>query len=258
MADKNEEYSLEVLEGTPPRVTKFLQAIGSLPIVRTQLAQAGMKDTDITEGRELLLACLAQPLTAKANPDTEDAKQQRAAIVELNDWDEPGYGRFGATLRRKSKSAHAYIFNGLAASRDPAEAVKGIATFLTRLDALEAGTDPDRADSAAEDRAVVQFLAERQLTTAERSRLRALVDRALGPTKPLDVLPEVDPIPARVQKLTAVREWFEEWSEIARAVVKRRADLIRLGLAHRKSSKTTGAGEGEGGEGSGDPDPGAL
>ncbi len=31
-----------------------------------------------------------------------------------------------------------------------------------------------------------------------------------------------------------MREWYNEWSSIARAVVKKRSHLIRLGLASRR------------------------
>jgi hypothetical protein len=43
-----------------------------------------------------------------------------------------------------------------------------------------------------------------------------------------------------LQKLTALRAWFEEWSGIARVAIKRRDYLIRLGLArrHAKAAET--------------------
>src|SRR4051812_42755432 len=44
-------YSDEVLEQTPERVTKFLSGLGAVPTIRTLLAQAGMSDDDIIEGR---------------------------------------------------------------------------------------------------------------------------------------------------------------------------------------------------------------
>jgi len=38
------------------------------------------------------------------------------------------------------------------------------------------------------------------------------------------------------EHVAALRAWYEEWSEIARATVTRRDYLIRLGLAKRKSN----------------------
>ena len=40
--------------------------------------------------------------------------------------------------------------------------------------------------------------------------------------------------------LLALYEWVDEWSQVARKVVKRRADLIQLGLAEKKARKTKG------------------
>ncbi|MEO7328753.1 MAG: hypothetical protein ABI193_09260 [Minicystis sp.] len=59
---------------------------------------------------------------------------------------------------------------------------------------------------------------------------------ALGPTAPLpqgDDVPQLDE--KRRKALTELKDWFEEWSTAARAVVKKRGHLIRLGLANRKS-----------------------
>jgi hypothetical protein len=78
----------------------------------------------------------------------------------------------------------------------------------------------------------VKLLAKRGLAAKERDRLQSLVEVALGPTETLAA-----PAPdsgARRQKLVALRGWFDEWSSAARAVVKKRGYLIRLGLATRK------------------------
>lgn len=50
-------FSDRVLEETPARVTKFLTGLGAMAPVRTLLASTGMKDVDIQEGLDLLLAC---------------------------------------------------------------------------------------------------------------------------------------------------------------------------------------------------------
>jgi hypothetical protein len=227
-------YSQEVLEGTPERVTKFLQGIGALPIVRTLLAQNGMTDEDIKEGRALLLECLAEPIEAAPQVQTESAVAQRAAVAELDQWDEPNFARFGATLRRHHRSAYEYVFHDLKPATGPL-AVQGIATFLARIDALEAASDPSRSDSKKADAEAVALLEARGLTRAERKRLKKLVDVALGPTAALAEMPKIN-TSARLVALSELRAWFDEWSTTARAVVKKRSDLIRLGLAARKVS----------------------
>ena len=229
-------YSQEVLESTPERVTKFLQGIGALPVVRTLLAQNGMTDEDIKEGRTLLLRCLAEPIEAPVELQTESAIAQRAAVAELDQWDEPNFARFGASLRRHHRSAHDYVFRDLKPATG-ALAVQGVATFLARVDALEAGSDAARRDTKKEDAEAVAVLESRGLTRAERKRLQKLVDVALGPTAALDELPKMkSSTSARLVALNELRSWFDEWSTIARAVVKKRGDLIRLGLAVRKAA----------------------
>ena len=69
----------------------------------------------------------------------EPASLDPAAKAELDQWDEPSFGRFGATFERHYPGAGTYVFNDLSASTGDA-AVHGVATFLTRIDALEAQT----------------------------------------------------------------------------------------------------------------------
>lgn len=231
------KYSLELLEETPERVTKLLTGIGAVPTIRTLLAAAGMTDADIAEGRKLLLDCLATPGAASVDTDTESAKAQREAVAELDQWDGPNFDRFGATLRRHDEDVAAYVFHDLSAS-EGAAAVKGVALFLQRLAALDEGTDPSRSDKKKSDKKAVAILGQRGLTKAERARLQALVDTALGPTESLSEAALAETTPAedeRIARLTALRDWYDEWSAHARSVVTKKVYRIRLGLAKRKS-----------------------
>lgn len=226
-------YSDEVLESTPERATKLLGGIGAVATIRTLLAQAGMSDQDITEGRDLLFGCLAAPRAPTVIVDTDAAKEQRAAVAELDEWDEPNFARFGATLKRHFPDAGEFLFDGLSASTGVA-AVKGVFTFLARLDELDNGSNPARQDKKKEDKKAIDLLAKRGLDKKERARLRELTKVALGPT---DVLPDapVSPTPeARHDALVALRDWYEEWATTAKAVVKKKGYRIRLGLATRK------------------------
>jgi hypothetical protein len=228
------EYSDEVLEKTPERATKFLTGLGAVATLRTLLAEAGMADDDIIEGRTLLLACLAAPIP-RVVVDTEGAKAQRAAVAELDEWDEPNFARYSATLRRHHPDAGEFVFKELSASTGVA-AVNGVATFLSRVAALASGSEAERKATRKEDKKAVELLAKRGLDEEERARLQALVDVALGPTAPM--VPSEAAAAGdenRRKALTALKDWYEEWSTAARAVVKKRGYLIRLGLATRKS-----------------------
>ncbi|WP_437645984.1 hypothetical protein [Sorangium sp. So ce362] len=227
------EYSDAVLETTPERATKFLMGIGAVAAIRTLMAGAGMTDDDIIEGRALLLDVLAAPRKTGASADTDDARAQRAATGELDQWDEPNFARYAAALRRRFPEVHAHVFKDLAPSTGTAS-VQGVATFLARLDALENGAAPDRAGMKQSDKKAVAFLATRGLEKAERKRLQGLVDVALGPTSPLPAPTELPEAAHRREALVKLRAWFDEWATTARAVIKKRGYLIRLGLANRK------------------------
>jgi hypothetical protein len=198
-----------------------------------------MEDFDIEEGRKLLLEALAVPTVAPPEADTQEAKAQRAAVAELDNWDEPHFRKFKATLERHHPDVAEYVFTNLTASRGP-QAVMGVATLLARIDALDSGSDPSRKATATADKKAVELLATRGLTDHERKRLADLVQVALGPTSPLASLPPDELAKTRRQKLLALKHWHNEWSAVAHADIKKRAYLIRLGLAERRSRAKDG------------------
>jgi hypothetical protein len=236
MIDTPSEYSPQVLEETPARVTRFLHGIGAVAIVRAQLADAGMTAEDLLEGRNLLIACLALPESLPTATDSDDAKASRAAAAEIDAWDEPNFARYGAALRRRFPEVHAYVFRDLEASNGP-EAIRGVATFLARIEALASGSDPARRGTKQSDAKAVALLESRGLDAGERKRLDKLVKLALGPTETIDVPPTEATDDRRAHRLAALKGWYDEWATTARAVIKKRMYLIRLGLAQRKPSQ---------------------
>lgn len=120
------------------------------------------------------------------------------------------------------------VFKGLQASVGQ-QSVVGMQLFLTRLDELAAS--PNEADKAA-----IASLEKRNITAAERARLAAFVARAkAAPEVPASPVPAADE-EAQMNALRALRVWFEDWSETARATIKKRAHLIVLGLAKRRTA----------------------
>jgi hypothetical protein len=112
-----------------------------------------------------------------------------------------------------------------------------VATFLKRIEALEAGTDRGRTASRKEDKQAVALLEKRGLTTAERKRLGKLVDIALGPTPVLDSPASTTAQGDRRQALLSLKLWYNEWATVAHATIRKRNHLIRLGLASRHVSR---------------------
>ncbi len=246
------QWSDDVLEETPSRATRFISGIGALAVVRTLLEGAGMTDADIEEGAKLLLACLATAPAAAETRDTESAKRQREAVAALDAWDEPNFARYKAALDRRFPAVSERVFRDLSAATGPA-AVQGVATLLVRIDGCEhaarKGDEKKASDAvttaaeafegvpAKECEGAVELLAQRGLDRDERARLGGLVKVALGNTTAMESVPasEAARSARRRDAQRALRGWFEEWSATARAVVTRRDQLIRLGLAKRKS-----------------------
>lgn len=226
-------YSYEVLEQTPERVTQFLLAIGAVPEIRTCLAIAGMNDDEIITGRNLLLDCLAAPQAERKDMDTPQAKSQRQSQAELDQLDEEIFARTSAALTRFYPSAREYVFKDLKASRGAA-AVKSMATFLARLDALEKGSDPNRKATSQEDTAAIKLLTRRGIGPEQRQYWKKLVETALGPTPALTTTPAEAENEARWKKLASLKAWYDDWTTTARSVIRKRNYLIRLGLAQRR------------------------
>lgn len=228
----------ETLEETPTRVIKFLRAAGTSIPIRGALAQRGYSEDDHQEGWALLHGASgyvpASALVSEIDVGVRDA------IRDLDAWDEDGFRVVRATLERRFPDQAKQVLEGLAASTGPT-AVLGVKTLLDRLDALEKSKHKD-------DHAAIALLAKRGVDKDERKRLRALVEKAETPATSAGddgaaAAASAARVEQRVAALASLRAWYEEWSEIARAAVKRRDHLILLGLAKRKapSKKDKGA-----------------
>ncbi|MCC6553020.1 MAG: hypothetical protein IT372_08360 [Polyangiaceae bacterium] len=247
-----------MLAETPGRALTFLTAAGKSRAIRALLRLRGYSAEDHREGWSLL-----HRVTGFQESERESAEDAAVgkAIAELDAWDEPNFRIISATLERRHAAQRAFVFHNLTAQVGSA-AVLGVKALLDRLDALE--SSPDREATRKEDHAALKTLARRGYTKEERARLRGLVDVACaGTPDPMDeaeVEDEDDEAEgdgadeidgggeaddgdgavgsdAHTKALLELYAWHKEWSEIARAVVKRRDYLIRLGLAHRKLQK---------------------
>ncbi|MEI7894082.1 MAG: hypothetical protein WCI05_13390 [Myxococcales bacterium] len=225
--------SREVLEETPARALKLLRAVGTSLPIRAALAERGYIEQDHQEGWTLLHAASGYRADGAAAPQVDLAV--RDAIRALDEWDEGGFRIVRASLERRHPVQAKIVLDGIGPSVGPA-AVVNVRMLLERLDALAASKNVD-------DQAAMVTIAKRGLDEAERERLLALVKQA-------EAAPQVVPVDKsigekadakHVSALVALRAWFEEWSEIARASVKRRDYLILLGLAKRKRKGATPA-----------------
>jgi hypothetical protein len=223
-----------VLEEAPTRALAFLRGIAKYPQIQAVLAPNGYTKAQHDEGWRLTLAAIGAPsATEPAAPVTTPAHQ---AMLTLDAWDERGFARIDAALETSFPEQHAFVFaGGLTASVGPA-AVAGVQTMLTRLDALASG-EGRPAGSRKKDQAAIARLAERGIDEAQRERLAALAKQAVA------FVPTAAPVDDSEHQaaLLAVYFWHREWAKTARAVITKRAYLISLGLAKRKSGKKTPA-----------------
>lgn len=223
--------SRQVLEELPPRSLKFLSALSKSTILYAALATRGYGESDHQEGWELLLQ-----VTGFRRPPAAPAESTAArdAAVEIDAWDEPNFRLIRAALDRRHPEQSLFVFEGLSASTG-AGSVVGVATLLDRLDALQ--NSPERMATRDADHAALATLTKRGISQAERTRLRALVAIATTAAKTEEEASDAANEPPSNEALLRLHAWYGEWSEVARAVIKRRDHLIRLGLAKRK--KTT-------------------
>lgn len=221
-------YALETLEATPPRVLLFLRALGTSLSIRTILSRHGYGRVEHDEGWRLLKACCDDPDLVWPAVLDEEAQD---ALIEVDSWDERGFAIVSATLWHKYPAQARFLLQGIGPSQGPA-AVRGVSELLDRLDMLEKGA----TDAPEDDKKAMMAIAKRGLTKKERARLRELVIHAeQAITMSVRRAPSSTPREPMKDRLSALRDYYDEWSEIARATVTREDHLVKMGLARPRT-----------------------
>ena len=191
----------------------------------------GYTADDHREGWQYLHRCAGFVEEAE---DLTEEPSVREAIEELDAWDEPAFRIVRATLERRFPDQSAFVMKGLKPATGAA-AVLSVEQLLDRLDALERG--PERKATRKEDQAALDVLGQRGIDDAKRKRMRELVATAKSVVPVTQTDPQVveEEETARRDALNDLYAWYREWAEVARATIKRRDYLIRLGLASRRA-----------------------
>ncbi len=228
------DVSRRTLETYPERALAMLRTLGTDNGIRATMLSYGYSDAEHKEGWRRLHA--ASGFTNIAEPSTEMDASVRSAIAELDAMDERIFRITSATLSKRFPAQAQFVLGGIGASRGAA-AVINLQLLMDRLDALE--NDPSRVATRDQDREAVAKLGERGLSKSERSRIRQLIE-ASQRANPVDLSPSAreEADKQYVANLVALRDWYQEWAEIARALITRRDHLIRLGLASQKRGDT--------------------
>ena len=157
-------------------------------------------------------------------------------IEELDRFENTWFPRTRAIIRRVVAAAEreaftAAFFHNLEQQPLGPAVVGSVSTFLDRVQGLEQSQDP----SAARVRAV---LAERGLDATTVQNIQSLIAEVqMGPeSTPATNYADIPQLRTQqVQALGALRDWYNDWGTTLRTVFNRR-ELIRLGLAHVRSS----------------------
>lgn len=223
------EHEKRVLAATPGKALTFLRTAATSVEIRAVLFSAGYSQEEQEQGWSLLHKATGYvpPLAS-----TTDDAAARAAIVELDQWDEPGFRRISAALERLHPEQHEFVFAGLSAAQGVG-AVLSVQTMLGRLDQLESA--PERKATRAADKAAIATLEKRGITRELRQHLRNLL--AVATTVVTPELPSDPAVSERDTALADLRAWYKDWSETARAVITRKDYLIRLGLSKRRINR---------------------
>lgn len=231
----------ETLDQTPSRLLAFLSGVGMSDPIKLLLYARGYTEEEHHRGWALLHAASGFVDNAKAPPATGGVMSTsvRDAIDTLDMWDEDGFGLLRSTLTHRFPEQASFVLTGLGPSKGAA-AVVGVKQVLDRLDALE--SSPDRKATRKADHAALATLAARGIDRAERERLRALITVAEGAAEDPEGAARMSAQRTREEQhmkaLVQARAFYEEWSGVARVVVKRRDQLMRLGLAKRRVKKS--------------------
>jgi hypothetical protein len=224
--------SHDVLEATPGRAFRFLWAAAQSTDIRSVLEAHGYTNEVHERGWQLLESVSRRKPKQGASNDVV----VRAAVTELDAWDERGFRICHAALGHLHPEQEAFLFEGLEPAAGP-EAVLSVSMFLDRLDALEGA--PEREATREADHAALETLERRGITRAERTRLRELV-RTVRTAVPTKGAGDFTGHEQHKSNLFALHAWFEDWSEMARVLIRRRDLLVLLGLAKRKRSSKKG------------------
>ena len=239
------EPSDRILESTPARALKFLGAVSTSRTIQAAFFHRGYSKATHDRGWELMLTASGY---RRARAAILDNPASSGAIAELDAWDEPNFRVARAAMGDAFPGQAAHVFEGLEPSTG-AGAIVSVKTLLDRLDDLENGED--RESTREVDHAALAKLAERGITPEVRAHLRGLITVALGAPEPAAT--NADTMVANEAEQRAAKRalwgWLNEWSEVARADIRRRDLLIQLGLAKRKKrnadSPTVGGEDGE-------------
>lgn len=211
------------LEQAPARLLKFLQGVAvDVAIARLFRDELGWSPQRAAEGWalfELLKAASVVP------PPTVENRVERA-IIACESWQSSGLARVRTVLEATHPEQARFFFHDFAAGKGMT-AVLNATTFLKRRAVLV----KRRTDADALAMIVAAGTSKRELDALEEN-----VNAARFGEVPINIdSPQTDFRALRLAALRTIHAWVTMWSDLARTVITRRDQLIRLGIAKRRA-----------------------
>jgi len=209
------------LRRVPDRIFQFLRTVGMCKEAREPLIDMGFTAKDMDEGWALLKKISGGEITDWKLSSPEPAQLAQSA---LDRWTSETLVRLEAAVRRSYPTHAEYLFDEVH-GRHGIDAAVAISRLLDRIDALAAGAR--FVTTRDDDLAALEALRAGGLDAESCARTRAEVAAALAsPPMPTSTFPETSD-----EDLLAGHRWWIGWTTAARAVVKRRDLLARMGIA---------------------------
>ncbi len=207
--------TLETLEETTRRALHMLVALATAPGPYALMCSRGYDAEEHARGWALV-----QRLVGTPAEDRLDKSAAAQAAAELNDADGELIEMIRTSLTRHPDACDR-ILAGIVPQDGPA-AVTNVALIVARL---------DEESKTEEGRAAIARLAKAKFGEKERKHLADLVET----TKHAEAAkPSFRDSQEYLDLLFELRDWYVEWSGIAKLTIKRRDYLIRLGLATKR------------------------
>lgn len=219
----------DTLKLGPARLLTFLQGAAD-PAIRARFAPLGWSD----QRQEEAWSLLSELKAASVIPETPVPDPVAEAIAACEAWQATGLIRARAMLQLALPEQAAFLFHDFVAGKGM-EAVLNVETFLQRRQVLEAGEG--RKASRKADHEALLVIEETGVTKETLKQLHRMVETVQTvAASPAEHLLEADT--RRIEVLRKIYAWITAWSDMARTVITRRDQLIRLGIAKRRSRKT--------------------
>lgn len=201
--------------------------------VAAALKQHGFGEANLAEGWGYLQALTKNRLgvtIAAADPQM---------LIELDAWENRWFPIASASLASNYPEAHAFLFKNLSQTEGP-EVIVSVGTFVERVSLLgntkaEGGLGPTGKDAR-------KRLEQRGLTTDVIAQAQSLLDRA-GSIEPTDEDRAIASAEHDEKLERDLWNWYLEWSQIARVVVKDRRLLRQLGFLQIESGGSDDEGD---------------